>query len=71
MGPGAEIFPKLMEGNVQCDACAKREAVCIMKSVTEELLKLVSSWNGSFKGAFNIREDGGCAGRQSPEHIKD
>ena len=27
MGPGAEIFPKLMEGNVQCDACAKREAV--------------------------------------------
>ena len=41
-----------------------------MKSVTEELLKLVSSWNGSFKGAFNIREDGGCAGRQSTEHIK-
>ena len=27
MGPGAEIFPRLMEGNVQCDACAKREAV--------------------------------------------
>ena len=27
MGPGAEIFPKLIEGNVQCDACAKREAV--------------------------------------------
>lgn len=41
-----------------------------MKSVTEELLKLVSSWNGTFKGAFNIREDGGCAGRQSTEHIK-
>lgn len=41
-----------------------------MKSVTEELLKLVSDWTGSFKGAFNIREDGGCAGRQSTEHIK-
>ncbi len=41
-----------------------------MKSVTEELLKLVSDWKGNFQGAFNIREDGGCAGRQSTEHIK-
>ena len=41
-----------------------------MKSITEELLKLVSDWKGDFKGAFNIREDGGCAGRQSTEHIK-
>lgn len=42
-----------------------------MKSVTEELLKLVSDWTGKgFQGAFNIREDGGCAGRQSTEHIR-
>ena len=41
-----------------------------MKSKTEELLKLISNWNGDFTGAFNIREDGGCAGRQSTEHIK-
>ena len=41
-----------------------------MKSVTEELLKLVSDWKGGFQGAFNIREDGGCAGRQSTEHIQ-
>ena len=41
-----------------------------MKSVTEELLKLVSNWKDGFKGAFNIREDGGCAGRQSTEHIQ-
>ena len=41
-----------------------------MKSITEELLKLVSDWKGGFTGAFNIREDGGCAGRQSTEHIK-
>ena len=27
MGPGAEIFPRLMEDNIQCGACAKREAV--------------------------------------------
>ena len=41
-----------------------------MKSKTEELLKLISNWDGDFTGAFNIREDGGCAGRQSTEHIK-
>lgn len=41
-----------------------------MKSVTEELLKLVSNWKDGFQGAFNIREDGGCAGRQSTEHIQ-
>lgn len=41
-----------------------------MKSVTEELLKLVSNWNGEFKGAFNIREDGECAGRVSTKNIK-
>ena len=41
-----------------------------MKSVTEELLKLVSDWNGEFKGAFNIREDGECAGRVSTKNIK-
>ncbi|MEF9972835.1 MAG: SufD family Fe-S cluster assembly protein [Clostridia bacterium] len=41
-----------------------------MKKITEELLRLVSDFTGSFKGAFNIREDGGCAGRQSSEHIR-
>ena len=41
-----------------------------MKSKTEELLKLISNWDGDFTGAFNIREDGGCTGRQSTEHIK-
>ncbi len=41
-----------------------------MNSVTEQLLKLVSNWKGNFTGAFNIREDGQCAGRQSTEHIK-
>ncbi len=41
-----------------------------MKSVTEELLKLVSDWNGEFKGAYNIREDGECAGRVSTKNIK-
>ena len=41
-----------------------------MNKITDQLLKIVSEWNGVFKGAFNIREDGGCAGRQSSENIK-
>jgi len=40
-----------------------------MKEITKKLLELVSDWDGGFKGAFNIREDGGCAGRQSSENI--
>lgn len=41
-----------------------------MNKITEELLKQVSDWKGTFKGAYNIREDGGCVGRQSSENIK-
>ncbi|MGI6109784.1 MAG: SufB/SufD family protein [Eubacteriaceae bacterium] len=42
-----------------------------MKLTTEELLKIVSDWKGSYEGsAFNIREDGACAGRQSSKNIQ-
>lgn len=41
-----------------------------MNEITKKLLDLVSDWKGGFKGAFNIREDGQCAGRQSTEHIQ-
>lgn len=41
-----------------------------MNSITEDLLSVISDWDGSYKGAFNIREDSGCAGRQSSENIK-
>ena len=41
-----------------------------MKSVTEQLLKLMSNWMGSFSGAYNVREDGACVGRQSTDNIK-
>lgn len=41
-----------------------------MKKTTEEILKIVSDFKGKFTGAFNIREDGQCAGRQSSENIK-
>lgn len=40
-----------------------------MNEITKKLLKLISD-GVDFKGAYNIREDGGCAGRQSSEHIK-
>lgn len=41
-----------------------------MNHITEQLLGLISDFKGSFQGAFNIREDGQCAGRQSSEHIR-
>lgn len=41
-----------------------------MNSITVNLLNLISGFKGVFNGAFNIRENGGCAGRQSTDHIK-
>jgi Fe-S cluster assembly scaffold protein SufB len=41
-----------------------------MNKITQTLLEIVSDIKGTPQGAFNIREDGGCAGRQSTEHIK-
>lgn len=41
-----------------------------MNSVTDTLLSQISDWKDGFTGAYNIREDGGCAGRQSSKHIK-
>jgi Fe-S cluster assembly scaffold protein SufB len=41
-----------------------------MNKVTEALLKKVSDWKGDFRGAYNIREDGQCAGRRSSENIR-
>ena len=41
-----------------------------MNSITKKLLEIVSDYKGDFKGAFNIREDGQCAGRSSSKNIK-
>lgn len=41
-----------------------------MNNITDELLKIVSDMPSNFKGAFNIREDSGCAGRRSSENIR-
>lgn len=40
-----------------------------MNKITEKLLSLVSNWSKDFQGAYNIREDGACAGRMSTKHI--
>ncbi len=41
-----------------------------MNDVTNDLLSLVSDWNEGYKGAYNLRVDGTCAGRQSSDNIK-
>ena len=41
-----------------------------MNEITEEFLKLVSDYQKQFDGAFNIRENGQCAGIRSTEHIQ-
>ena len=41
-----------------------------MKDITKDLLKQISDWNGSFEGAYNLRVDGTCAGRQSSKNIQ-
>ncbi len=41
-----------------------------MKKITEDLLRQISEWDGEYKGAYNIREDGACVGRVSSKNIK-
>lgn len=41
-----------------------------MNKITEKLLSLVSDLSGTPQGAYNIRVDGGCEGRQSTESIQ-
>lgn len=41
-----------------------------MNKITDKLLEIVSDFRGKFDGAYNIREDGQCAARQSTENIK-
>ncbi len=40
-----------------------------MELITEKLLNVVSDWSGKFAGAYNIRENGQCAGRAVTENI--
>ncbi|MDO4562351.1 MAG: SufD family Fe-S cluster assembly protein [Clostridia bacterium] len=40
-----------------------------MNEITNKLLEMISDWKVGFTGAFNIRENGECAGRRSSENI--
>ena len=40
-----------------------------MNKATEEILRIVSDWKGSFCGAYSIREDGRGIERMSTEHV--
>ena len=42
-----------------------------MDKLTENLLKAISDYSeGTLTGAYNIRENGGCGGRQSTENFE-
>ena len=41
-----------------------------MNEITKELLRQVSDYKDGYEGAYNIRENGECAGRKSTEHIR-
>ncbi len=41
-----------------------------MNQITAGLLSEISDFQGSFQGAYNIRENGQCVGRRSSEHIR-
>lgn len=40
-----------------------------MNSVSEDILRIVSDWKGSFCGAYSIREDGKSISRMDSEHV--
>lgn len=41
-----------------------------MEKLTMDMLREISDWDGEFKGAYNIRENGQCAGRVSSKNIR-
>lgn len=41
-----------------------------MNDITRKLLDLISDFNADTNSAYNIREDSGCAGRQSNNYVK-
>ena len=41
-----------------------------MDDITKDLLSEVSDYKDGYKGAYNIRENGCCVGRQSTDNIK-
>ena len=72
-GTKEQILPQLLDEN--CQYCPKgrgplfEQGEIVMNDITKKLLSMISDISGEIKGAFNIREDSGCAGRQSSENV--
>ena len=41
-----------------------------MNSITEQILKEITDWDGIFSGAYSLRENGECISFQNSEHIR-
>ena len=41
-----------------------------LNSITEELLKEITDWDGIFTGAYSLREDGECISFRNSDHIR-
>ena len=41
-----------------------------LNSITEEILKQITDWDGIFDGAYSLREDGECISFQNSDHIR-
>ena len=67
-GPRDEILSGLVCGGGRCAFCTKEPDA--MNKITQMLMEIVSELSGKPAGAYNIREDGQCAGRQSTDHIR-
>lgn len=41
-----------------------------LNNITESILKEITDWDGIFKGAYSLREDGECISFQNSDHIR-
>ena len=41
-----------------------------LNSITEQILKEITDWNGIFDGAYSLREDGECVSFRNSDHIR-
>lgn len=41
-----------------------------MNKISKKLLQIITDFTDEFRGAFNIRENGECAGRRSTPNIR-
>lgn len=72
-GAGKDLLPELMKAAWAARAAPRATPsteVRTMDDITKDLLSEVSDYKDGYKGAYNIRENGCCVGRQSTDNIK-